>query len=415
MPDQLFLLSVLSVAVACQLARFLLLSQMKRVQLSKSTALIARADLEARAIADEELRPCEIAYLHGNGDLSKALIVLAADLVQRALKQATSSQPLPPTAHYEEKMWSLTRTSVTGYLKDKAKEYVPSSLDDLAANPVLYAQRFSRVYRFFASTVRNFIVKVVNDPRHIRKYFSLPGLARLVGDFASAGYQNTLETELKEDLVNRGLLIPEQRRHLFSLFMWIVSAASIVAVLWLVISSTATTSIAATVFGLALFAALLLRGIFLLLNAVPLYTELAALAGHVDRKSFRLTLVKTISRSILAILYGVALFAFALVTGVAFLIFQFALHAPAAALVVQYICTAAALLSCIELLKTGFDVRFDQYPTQLAEAALKDSRKRLARTSPLGSFKEVLASPDYEATFSEILALYGIELLLLLA
>jgi hypothetical protein len=39
----------------------------------------------------------------------------------------------------------------------------------------------------------------------------------------------------------------------------------------------------------------------------------------------------------------------------------------------------------------------------------------LASTSPLDSFKEVLQTTEYVPTFSELLALYGIETLLILA
>lgn len=363
--------------------------------------------------ADNKLRPAEIAYLERNGDLSHAMLVLTSDLIQRALK-SSAAQSLPPTTQYEQKMWSLTKTSITDWMQDKTTQYLPGSVDDLKKNPLAYARKVSTVYRFFTTTVRNFVVKVLQDPRHIRKYFSLTGIMRLIADFTSAGYQLALERELQADLLKRGLLVPEKKREAYASTMWLLSAAAALAIAALLWKFVGTPLTVGAIFAMALINAIFIRGIFFALDFLPLYSELAAVVSHLERQSWRLSVLKLALRSISILCYLVVALVFLLMTLIAGLVFHFGLHAHVLNSVVIYICTTLGLLFAVQTAVIAWKLRIEQRSSRAAEIQLHRIKQKLAKTSPLESFTDVLQSTEYDPTFSEILAIYGIETLLIL-
>ncbi|MBC7998009.1 MAG: hypothetical protein IAF58_08710 [Leptolyngbya sp.] len=53
--------------------------------------------------------------------------------------------------------------------------------------------------------------------------------------------------------------------------------------------------------------------------------------------------------------------------------------------------------------------------TEYGDIALADAKKRLVALSPIGSLSLVLKDESYNPVFSELMALYGVEALILLA
>jgi hypothetical protein len=70
---------------------------------------------------------------------------------------------------------------------------------------------------------------------------------------------------------------------------------------------------------------------------------------------------------------------------------------------------------CFQLVLDAWKLAGTEMPSRIADAYLRDVRHKLKNQRPLAVFKEVLLTTDYEPAFSEILAIYGIETLLLLA
>ena len=70
----------------------------------------------------ENLRPAEIAFLVRKGDTTHALIVLAADLMQRSLKKSDDLSFLDNLTEYEKNMWTISKKAVTNWAQKKSKK-----------------------------------------------------------------------------------------------------------------------------------------------------------------------------------------------------------------------------------------------------------------------------------------------------
>jgi len=76
---------------------------------------------------------------------------------------------------------------------------------------------------------------------------------------------------------------------------------------------------------------------------------------------------------------------------------------------------AAALVVSFSLVTYGYTLRYEQVATSLGKQRLREARRRISKASPIRSFWEMLRSESYEAQFSEIVAIYGIAPLIILA
>jgi hypothetical protein len=72
-------------------------------------------------------------------------------------------------------------------------------------------------------------------------------------------------------------------------------------------------------------------------------------------------------------------------------------------------------LLLLELAFDAYKMRWRSQPSLSALALIADSRQRLAKVSPVEAFRQLLASREYSPECSELLAIYGIETLFLLA
>lgn len=63
----------------------------------------------------------------------------------------------------------------------------------------------------------------------------------------------------------------------------------------------------------------------------------------------------------------------------------------------------------------SWKIRNTQIATEYGEKRMEATRKRLSEKRPITALTEVLKEEDYNPIFSELMALYGIEALILLA
>ena len=101
-----FLAYLFSLLVFELAARTWIFKNLNHVEASSSSSTSSLAK-------KEELRPAEIAYLIRGGDTTHALIVLAADLMQRALKRGDDMSFLNQLTDYEKNMWTVTKKALS--------------------------------------------------------------------------------------------------------------------------------------------------------------------------------------------------------------------------------------------------------------------------------------------------------------
>lgn len=382
-----------------------------RARLSEN---LAHAQNEGKNLLVEQskLRPAEVAYLSSNGDISHALLVLGADLIQRALKSTLSEDNnVPALAPYELRMWDLTKETIKDWAINKADKHLPM---DIKKDPIEYARRVSKIYNFVVHTARHMVVKVLQDPRQIRRYFKMSAVATLIADFSTAGYKAAFEEEFRNNLLSRGLLVSSTRRRLYAKYYTVLAIAGALVTSIIIFIFIQPWTFALGLVAMCLTSAVLLRFALLLLHSIPLYAEIAEVIGHLKRQSWRLQLLKILIRIVTALTYSVVLIGFLVLTGVALAILTFGFHHSHVVFLSIYVLLTIAFILPVQVFIDGWRLNLEERASAEGARQLSRVRQELAATSPLDSFKEVLLTTDYVPTFSELLAIYGIETLLIL-
>lgn len=340
--------------------------------------------------------------------------MLGADILQRVIKGQISDKPVPPQAEYERQALTMAKDQVSDWARNwaarKAGEVLPP---DVRKDPVGFAKGISKTYAFFAVTVRSFIANTLKDPWQIRNYISLPGVARLIFSISVAGYQNALEDGLRTELLNRGFLLAEKQRieisDRLSAIALISFAASLGLVAWTI--HPVWLAVAAVVSGTIL--AVCLHFTLAVRKLIPLYMELREIISGIGRAGFRLTIVRIALGMVTAVCRIASAAAFCAVGGVIFLILHFLLHEASNVILMTYLLTLPLFLS-MSAMMASWRFRQQDQPSARAHAELEQLRMRLAPIKVMDSIRNVLLSAEYDETFSQMLALYGVESLLLI-
>jgi hypothetical protein len=356
-----------------------------------------------------KLKPAEIAFLIRGGDLNHTIIVLAVDLIQRSIKTQSSSFA-DGLADYEKSMWRIVSRSV----KDWATQKVQQTLVSGAKNPVAAARRIVYLYNFIRNSLRGLITDTIADPRQLKKYFSPGGVIRIMIDFTSAGYKLTFEQELRKSLLRRGLLVPETVREEVGKRFFVIGVLGLIATLAAALCFLPGIHVAMVAWTAALVAGFSARTLLALRHLVPFYEEIAVVVSQIRRKSFRLTIVKILLRSINVASWLALLFSLVFTLGFGSLFLLQAMPTAGWPEIGGLFALTIANFAIADFLFNGVKLNIQECPTRIADQQLGQMREELENVSPLECFRTMLASPNYDPTFSKILALYGIETLLVL-
>jgi len=357
------------------------------------------------------LRPVELAYLAIPSDSLHFVLVMAVDVIQRYAKSTMSGSRTPPLLDYEIKMWEITQTYFKETFNKKIEPYLPNQL---TLEPIQYVKRLSALYLSFLNLIRSFSKEVIKDPKQLRKYFSLTGVLHLVADFFAYGYQDALNNEFTLNLVEKQLLVPSRNRKRFSvIFLWCAAALGLLDIS--LTSSFLPPSLAVAVPLATALSALSICLAMYLRNLLPFYPEFAELINHIRRKDWRVSLIRTIIRLLdlisWAMVAGIFLLDMAIGGGLLKVILpSFTL----AELEIMAISTIT-LIICFDFAARGLAIKNAQVPTMLGKKLLTQARKGISKVSPMAAFRKTLESDQYDPLLSEIVAIYGIAPLIILA
>jgi hypothetical protein len=358
------------------------------------------------------LPPAELAFLGKSGDMLHAALVMAVDLTQRAVKSTLGGKGAPPILDYEVKMWEITKDFIKESTEKKVKPYLPSQAK---VDPIGYIRTVAPLYRPFLRLIRSFSKQIVQDPRSLRKYFSVAGLARLVADFFSSGYQESIRQELTSHLTEKKLLVEPVRCAKFSnmaLALGIVASLACLIAACLLVPA----KLGLTVWALALPSAGIIHWTLFLRQLIPIYPDLGQLIDHLHRKDWRISLVRMILY--LADFAWWSSIAGVFVIAVAISALLCLLVNPgyqAEYVVLLSVVITITMIACLHCLSNAIALRSQQIPTLLGERELQKARHLVAKESPFAVFLAMLQSPDYDPTFSQLVAIYGLEFLIFLA
>lgn len=371
-----------------------------------------------QVLVPRTLRPVEIGYMLRGGDTNHALLVMGVDLLQRAAKLQLGAA-IPEPAEYEKKMWTLAKDTVKEWVLKKADPYMPP---DPKKNPVGFVKRIYDIYLFCTQSLKLVVKDVIADPRQLKRYFSMAGVMRLLADFISAGYQNAFDNSLRSYLVERNLLVSEDRRKEASGKIALLGV-SIFAIVFLfalaIVGSSSGVPLmlvaAAIMSGSAIISAFFVTAIFAVREFLPYLTEFESLAVILNRESWRLRVLKNARRAMMMFLSFVALGASSLVFIGGFLWLNLCGFKNAQTLIFVSIFLAFPCLKAFLFLMKSWKLKHTEVATAYGEKELAEARKRLSALRPINALTEVLKEEDYNPVFSELMALYGVEALILLA
>jgi hypothetical protein len=355
------------------------------------------------------LAPCEIAYLLRGGDVTHTMVVMAVDLLQRKLKNTSEDES--HLAPYEQNMWEIVTRSVKEWAMQKTQETVLAG----AKTPLQISRRVFFLYNFMRKTLKTVIGDTIQDPRRLKRYFAPSGLVRILADFTSAGYKQAFQTELRKDLLARGLLVPEETRLRVGKYFFQVAISGLVLSL-IPLFLLASLPLAQTIISLlsALAAAFLARLILSFRELLPLYQELAIVAEKAERSGWRFKLLKTVLSSVNVIFWLALIVSILASIGIGFGLLLIAGQTANIQSLLYILAMTITYFVIFDFAFEGWKLHIEETPTPEAEKQLALLQKTYSQTSPLESFKSVLSSDRYDPTFSQLLALYGIETLLVL-
>lgn len=382
----------------------------------RSVCLSAMRRVPGQSIG--ELQAAELAYLCRPGDSSHCLIVVLVDLVQKALK------PLPPepenqlsVVNYEKEIWQYVQDYVKGWSKQKAQELVP----ELATrNPIRIVVGFWRLRSWIAGTFKNFLDSFIKDPLHIRKYFSPAGLMKAFVSIAGSGLKEQLEQSVRETLLERNLLVAQELRGKFSAYFIVIGILNLIFTAILLVRFTGINhwqSILALTL-CAAFNGALLRVLSVLPLFVPFYEELSTVLDSVKRHGMRIRTLRTVLKFLRAsywTLVGIISSGIFVLQALAFA-YLLGLHSSQWWInLLGVISLTLNFFMIAELFSLSYKVGLSEQLSSNGLSLFRRYHKQLRKVSLLEAFAKTLSEPEYNKELSEIVALYGIETLFLLA
>ena len=357
-----------------------------------------------------ELAPAELAYIMRDGDMPHTLVVMSVDLIHRQIK--TGDHELsPPLRSYEKQVWVSVKDFMKGLAHEKAGHLVP--VDDIK-NPVKWAMRAGALKKFIGETLHGIVQDIVEDPRHIKKYFSMTGIARLAFHFYTSNVRQAVHRELTEELLRDGFLVPEARRRRFATAGALLIPLAVA--LEFIASYFIPQSVAMPLLGATLLQGLLngvvLRLVLELPGFIPTYEEFAKVASELNRGGARLAIIRNVLKGGKFILAAVLVIVSVILIATESIAVGFLFHQSAALLILaQTVLGFTVVVNAVDC----YSIAVRQQPSNVALKEAKDIRSGLARIRPLDTFRSVLSDPNYDVTLSQLVAVYGIETLWLLS
>jgi len=358
----------------------------------------------------EPIRPAELAFVAASGELTDVVTVMAVDLLQRAVKAGLNDRSAPEILDYEERMWQTTKNFVSQSTQDKLKEYHP---ENVITNPLDYAKRVTGLYQQILVLVKKFSHEIVADPKKLRRYFNVAGILRLTLDLSTSLYRERLFDEMTDHLVIKGLLVAPRQKESFAKIFLIAGILTFLAGAILLFFQLST-PVAFSTIAIGIFTAIILEFMRFAFSFVPFYSELAGLLGYVQRSNWRIRLLRNLIYSLRTIAILVTIFVFLTATICGWLL----LHLFSAGLnfnnlLLIFAISLQAFVSS-RMIFRGMAINNQAVATTYGEECIKAVRRKLSHSSPFEAFTRMLSSDEYDPTFSEMVAIYGIAPLILL-
>ncbi|MBX9722287.1 MAG: hypothetical protein K2X81_12880 [Candidatus Obscuribacterales bacterium] len=382
--------------------RRLLLDRMK--QIAKNTDSVSVA-------------PAELAFLLRPDDLTHCMVVTAVDLLQKGVKSPSSLGEEVYALEFKQEIWRV----VTEYIKTWSEQKTQALLPELKTrSPVKILGGLWRVRIFILESIKGFYSEFIKDPLHIRKYFSVSGLLRLLVSLLASNLKNKLGDNVRSALLLKRLLVdPDSRQRCASRIQMLAILHIAVSVLLFYFCPAQISFIAIVVLVIAgLSNAMVLRGVAQLSQSIPFFEEVNLALKGIKRDGARISVLRfviwVIEKGIFLLLSVLAVIVLIVQT---FVLFELCMPKTlpwyfSTIALVAYSANSLVILDAI--ITSAWLANTDQVTSE-GDKAIARCHARLRDVGPIKALSNSLADPEYNEELSELVALYGIETLVLLA
>lgn len=369
------------------------------------------------APSEIELHPAELAYLMRPGDSTHCLIVLFIDLLQQKLKDLSGIIQNPPQGQYEQIVWSSVRKYIENWSSQKYEELLP---EFKTKNPLKIAAGFWSFQRWIKDSLAPAFAKLIKDPLSIKKYFSPVGLSKALVAIASSGIKEPLSEKLSLELQERGLLVGTVRRKQFSRYLKLLGYAQLIAlsIILALTSGLRNWFSFAVLFLIALLNGNILRIVKTLPTLLPLFEELSLVLDSVKGEGIRMVFMRGALKFFRLSFWLLALGFSAIVLAGQSLLFGLISDLHYASWTANFFSILALSLNFLlnaEIFRQAEQISSADQLTISGEKLLKIEHQNIQEVSLLQAFTAALSEPAYNKSLSEIVAIYGIETVFLLA
>lgn len=362
-----------------------------------------------------QLAPAEVAYL-GSKNVTFALAVLVFDLLHYELKNGNMQANLQIAGHnrhYEAKLESIFRESLKDWTKKKFQDVVL----DPKGNPIGFIRRLPVLYRFLSKGLKDSIGEILQDPRNLRKYFSVQGLMTILAEISASGYKQKFEEELVSNLLAKKFLMTAKERQKACRFFalgFLIGEVFFLALILLAVPSMSHWH-ALILFATAISAAWAVKAAIQARSFIPLYEELHNVLRYVPRRNFRVKMLEFFLGAINLLLNGLSLALFCLLFSIGAVVLYFSQIATTTDTYLMLLAMFLAQFSIADWLFEAWRLQSEQ-PSPRAATTIEIMRKHFARNhiTALDALKNMLVSSDYDENVAYLLAVYGLESLFFL-
>lgn len=372
-----------------------------------------------RVDESHSLAPTEVAFL-AHGNLNFALIVLIFDLLHFEIKGSEDPENIEQLSerdrYWESKLKAIFHESLKDWTKKKVQEIV---IVDPRANPLGFMRRLPVLYRLISKGLRDSIEELLQDPRQIKKYFSMQGLLLVLAEISASGYKQKFQEELVSKLTAQRLLLTGLERGRY--FRICLGGFLLCQLLFLTLILLAVPGLshwhALILFAVALVSAALVKAALKARSFIPLYEELHNVLRFVPRRNFRVRLLEAFLSLINCILSALAMAVFclllALVAGLLYVSQIVTSWSSYFMLLAMFLAQLSVADWFFEACRVSLN---SSIPSPLAEMELAKLRDNFASShaTALTAVKTMLLERKYDRNVAYLLAVYGPETLFFL-
>ena len=364
-----------------------------------------------------KLHPAELAYLLRPGDTTHCLIVLLVDAVQKVAKSQTQGAPGGGTQlsqpAYEAEIWSSVKDYVQAWSTQKVQQLIPELK---SKNPIKIVSGIWRFRLWLWNVLTGLLDEIVKDPRHLRKYFSPTALLRLFVSVAGAGMKDKIAGEVRDNLRAKDLLISEKRRGqfatLFSVLALLILSAPICTLIFFAGISSGQ---AASLLVLSALNGLGLRILIEIPILLPYYGDIAQVLDLVKKKGIRVAILKLVLKFSRGVFFTLLVVLSCVILSIQSLLLMGFFHADFALNLLVLVIASANFALIFELLLQAYQIANIEQLSSQGQAIVDAEHAEIQKLKLTELLSDAMSSPDYNQELSDLVAVYGVETLLLIA